>query len=162
VAEITWGWPEIAVTLVWKLAPKGVVITKGDLVALPMERVLCEDRGEDDIRFSWITPEAARLMANPIMIPKGMKHGYERKHVGVTELQGRWQKLAVVLMWKLARDGVVLTVGDRAAVPKDRVLLANGRRDDIEYRFIPREEAKRIEKWERDNEGKAILERTDL
>lgn len=151
MAELNWDWPLIAVVLMWKLAPKGVVITRQDLGRLPQDRVLIEDRGAQDIRFSWITPRAAQRRAEQL------KHaGEEKAHV--SQLQGRWQKLAVVLLWKLAKDGCVLTTWDRDQVPADQTLLAHGHAQDIEYRFVYRAEAQLIAAWERDNEGKMILE----
>lgn len=154
--SVTWGWPEICVALMWRLAPTGVVITRGDLRALPMERVLLEDRGETDMRFSWIPLSQAKARIKP---SAPAKFG---ERATVSELQGRWQKIACVLLWKLARDGITLTPADLAAVPSHLVLLAHGHADDIEYRFLPRDEAKRIQDWERDNEGRIILETANL
>jgi hypothetical protein len=154
--EVSWGWPEICVALMWRLAPAGVVITRADLHALPMERVLLEDRRAKEMIFSWIpiSQAKARLKASA-----PAKFG---ERATLSELQGRWQKIACVLMWKLAKDGITLTPKDLAAVPSDRILLAHGHADDIEYRFVPRAEAKRIQDWEKDNEGRIILERTQL
>ncbi len=153
--ELGWGWPEIAVTLMWRLAPKGVVITRRDLGGLPQDRVLLTDRRQHSIIFSWITIAEAHRRTRPML-------AIEQKAT-VSELQGRWEKLGVVLLWKLARDkGVELTQADRAAVPGHLMLLAHGHAEDIEYRFVPREEGERIEKFERENEGRIITERTAL
>lgn len=148
--DIAWGWPEITVTLMWKLAPAGVVLTRRDLAALPMERVLMEERSPTQIEYSFISMKAAERRWKP----KDAK----QERAGASQLQGRWQKIAAVLLWKLAKDGVVLTRWDRDQVPADKVLLAHGHAQDIEYRFCPRAEAAAIAKWERDNEGKIILE----
>lgn len=149
-AELAWDWPEIAVVLVQKLAPDGVVVTRRDLGQLPMDRVLIEDRRSDRIIFQWVAIAEAQRMSKPLA-EGGRK-------AGIVQLQGRWQKLAVVLLWKLAKEGCVLMRYDRDAVPADKILLARGHKNDLEYRFVPRGEAKRIQKWERDNEGKIILE----
>jgi len=151
--ELNWQWPEICVTLMWKLAPDGVVITRKDLGALPQDRVLVDYRDPAGtlIRFSFVSLDEARRLRPKILKATGHK-------AGVSELQGRWQKITCVLLWKLARDGCVLTQLDRDAVPADQVLLAHGHAQDIEYRFCPRAEAARIQKAELEHEGKQILE----
>lgn len=148
--ELTWDWPEIAVVLVQKLAPDGVIVTRQDLARLPIDRVLVEDRQSDRIIFRWVPITEAERMRKPLA-ESGQK-------AGVTQLEGRWQKLAVVLLWKLAKEGCVLMRYDRDAVPVDKNLLAHGHANDIEYRFVPRPQAKRIAEWERDNEGRIITE----
>jgi hypothetical protein len=149
--EISWGWPEITCVLMWRLAPNGVIIRRKDLGALPPERVLIENRSEKSIRFWFATIREAERIREPIL-----EGG--RPKATVSELQGRWQKLAVVLLWKLAKDGIVLTQSDRDRLPGDKTLLAHGHEQDIEYRFVHRREAQRIAQWERDNEGKMVLE----
>jgi hypothetical protein len=151
MSEISWGYPEIAVVLMWRLAPKGVVITRRDLGRLPQDRVLLEDRRETEMRLTWITIQEAQERAKP-------KLAIADKAT-VSELQGRWAKIVVVLMWKLAKFGVTLTQADRNAVPVDVQLLAHGHADDIEYRFCTRAEAAAIEKLEREQEGRIIVER---
>lgn len=151
MAELMWGWPEVCTVLMWRLAPKGVVITRRDLGRLPMDRVLLEDRSESAIRLSWITIEEAQRRAKPV--------DPLAEPAGVSELQGRWQKIAVVLMWKLAKMGVTLTQADRNALPADQMLLAHGHADDIEYRFVPRAEAYALTQVEKEQEGRLIIER---
>lgn len=148
--ELAWDWPQIAVVLVHKLAPDGVVVTRRDLGGLPMDRVLVEDRRVDRIIYRWVELKEAQRMRKPLA-QKG-------ERAGVIQLQGRWQKLAVVLLWKLTKEGCVLMGYDRDAVPADKILLAHGHKEEIEYRFVPRAEAARIQKWERENEGKIVLE----
>jgi hypothetical protein len=151
MSELNWDWPEIAVMLVQKLAPGGVVVTRQDLGSLPMDRVPVEERLEDRITYRWMCPADAKAHAKRIRQKTGEK-------VGLQQLQGRWQKLAFVLLWKLAKDGCVLMNYDRDAVPADKVLMAHGHKDDIEYRFVPRAEAARIQKWEKEHEGKTVME----
>jgi hypothetical protein len=152
VGEIAWDWAEIAVVMMWKLCPKGLVLTRADMGRLPQDRVMIEDRGVDDIRFRWMRPQDARAYATRLKKATG-------ERAGVSQLQGRWQKLGVVLLWKLTRDeGLVLTRADRTAVPGDQKLLTRGTHDAVEFRFIPTAEAIRIAKWERDNEGKIVVE----
>lgn len=151
INEIAWDWPEITCVLMWKLAPTGVVITRADLGRLPVDRVLIEERSTTQINYRWMRPEDARSHS------KRLKHKTGER-ASVSQLQGRWQKIGVVLLWKLAKDGCVLTQWDRDQVPADKTLLAHGHAQDIEYRFVPRAEAIRIAKWERDNEGKIVME----
>lgn len=151
MTELSWDWPEISCVLMWKLAPNGVVITRRDLARLPMDRVLIEERTDTEINLRWMRPEDARAHSRRLKQQTGEK-------AGISQLQGRWQKIGVVLLWKLAKDGVVLTQWDRDQVPPEKALLAHGHKEDIEYRFVLRAEAARIAKWEKDNEGKIILE----
>ncbi len=151
MGELAWDWPEITTVLMWKLAPAGVVITRRDLGALPLDRVLIHERLSDRMIFTWMTPEAAQAHSKALKTQRGEK-------AGLVQLQGRWQKIAVVLLWKLAKDGVTLGIWDRDTVPTDKVLLAHGHAQDIEYRFETRAEAQRIARWEKDNEGKVVLE----
>ncbi len=141
----------IAVVLVQKLAPNGVVVTRKDLGSLPMDRVLVEERQSDRIVYRWMRPEDAKAHTKRLKEKTGEK-------AGLQQLQGRWQKLAIVLLWKLARDGCVLMNYDRDAVPVDKVLMAHGHKDDIEYRFVQRAEAARIQAWEKEHEGKTVME----
>lgn len=150
--ELDWDWSTICCVLMWKLAPNGVAISRQDLTRLPEDLVLLEDRQSDRITLSWVSLERARTMTQPILA--GVK-----RETTVEPLGGRWQKIAVVLMWKLARDGVVLNQTDRDQVPADKQLLAHGHADAITYRFLPHAEAARIAAFARDNEGHIITER---
>jgi hypothetical protein len=130
VSELQWGWPEIAVVLIWKLAPKGFVMYREDMARLPMDRVLLEDRQVDRIALSFIPLRQAKARSQA-----------KKDRATVSELQGRWQKIAVVALWALAKDGVTLTEYDRAAVPSGLQLMASGHALGVEWRFLPRWEA---------------------
>lgn len=148
MAVIGWDWSTITVALMWRLAPNGVVIKRRDL-RLPEDMVLIEDRQADCIKLRFATvDEAMRLRDLLAPIEK----------VGVAELQGRWKKIGCVLLWKKARDGITLRQMDLDCIPPDKVLLAHGHAKDIEYRFVIRDEAQRIASWEKDNEGKNVVE----
>lgn len=153
MSELAWDWHQISVALMWRKCPNGLVITRKDLGELPRERVLVDDRDEagTEIRFRFVPLKVAEAMRPKILLATGKK-------AGVGQLQGRWQKIGVVVLWKLCRDGITLTPKDLEAVPKDRILLMHGHADDLELRFVPRDEAARIQRWERDNEGKQVLE----
>lgn len=151
MSEISWGWPEIACILVWRLAPDGLTITRRDLGSLPMDRVLLEDRRETEIVFRWISLQEAERRTD-----KKLELG---SRASVSKLDGRWQKIACVVIWKLARDGIVLTLQDRSRLPADKQLLMHGHAQDLELRFLPHAQAAAIAKWERDNEGRIIVER---
>lgn len=72
----------------------------------------------------------------------------------VEGLEGRWEKIAAVLLWKYAKDGVTLSTQDLGALPQDRVLLVTAHGREVEFRFVSIEEAQRIRKWEAENEGR--------
>jgi hypothetical protein len=151
MSDLNWQWDEIAVVLFWRLAPHGVTITRKDLAALPMERVLLEDRRPTEIRFSWISIDEAQKRHKPT---DGLSEA-----ATVDTIEGsRWKKIAAVLLWKKAKDGIVITPLDRSMIPNDKILMASGHANDIEYRFLPRSEAATIQRQERDNRGKIILE----
>lgn len=154
INEVKWTWPQIAVALMWRFAPDGTIVRRRDLAGLPADRVLLEDRRPDRIEFSWVKIEEAQRRAHSLAIP-----GKAEERATVSEMQGRWQKMAVVLLWKFTRGSTIaLRELDLSAVPADKVLLAEGHEHDIEYRFCPRTEAQVIAKREKDNEGRIITE----
>lgn len=155
--ELNWDWSQIATVLIWKLAPHGFVLLLEDMISLPRERVLLDDRRPDRIVLSFINlPAAQRLMA--------AERGEQR--ATMTELQGRWHKIAVVSLWHFARrhqlgkeDSLTLTEYDRASLPSHLQLMASGHAQGLEWQFLPNAQAKKIADWDRDNEGHLILER---
>jgi hypothetical protein len=154
--EINWGWPEICVVMLWKLAPKGIEVRVADLIALPMDRVGMIKRRPEYVQLRFIPIGEAQ---------KKVDHPDEAGEKAlVEELHGRWQKAVWVVLWKLRKQGVRLTLSDKDAVPADKQLLMHApeKSDAILYRFVPHAEAERIAKWERENEGRIILERSRL
>jgi hypothetical protein len=158
--ELAWGWPEIAVTMIWKLAPNGFVIFKEDMISLPTDRVLREYRDSEKITLQFISVTHAKRLSSAEL-------GENR--ATVSELQGRWMKIAVVTAWHFARlkklgksDSITLTEYDRAAVPGHLQLMASGHAQGVEWRFLPTREAKAIQDWDFDNEGILIKEKTQL
>jgi hypothetical protein len=149
--ELDWSWVQIACTLMWRFAPMGCVVRRQDL-KLPEDLVLVENREPAYIRLYWATLEEAQKMSTPIIVGTPPK-------ASVSELQGRWQKLACVLMWKFAKDGITLRPKDLDLVPADKTLLAHGHAQDIEYRFTTHAEARRIVAWEAEQEGRIVMER---
>jgi hypothetical protein len=148
--ELAWDWSQIAVALIWKLAPKGFVMFRHDMARLPMDRVLLEDRQSDRICLSFITLKDAKKRSAP-------ERGEHR--ATVSELQGRWQKIAVVALWSLSKTGITLTEYDRAAVPDGLQLMASGHEFGVEWRFLPRWEAKKHRDFDLEHEGgRMILE----
>ena len=160
MSEIAWGWPEIAIIIAWKLAPKGFVMRTEDLVSLPRDRVLIEKRTAKRLVLSFVALDIAHALKAP---------EYGTESASVSELQGRWQKIAVCTLWHFARrgklgkkDSVTLTQWDKAQVPADVKLMASGHAQGVEWRFLPRGEADSIAKWDEENEGAMIEERTQL
>jgi len=158
--EIAWGWPEIAVILAWRLAPNGYVILKEDLISLPTDRVLMEERKPERLTLAFIPiARAVRLMDKA----RGTQAAT------TSELQGRWQKIAVTTAWHFARrrmlgkfDSITLTEYDRQAVPSDLTLMASGHSQGVEWRFLPHAEAARLAAWDREHEGIMVQEKTQL
>jgi hypothetical protein len=148
MAELAWDWSVIAVALIWKLAPKGFVLFREDMARLPLDRVLLEDRQADRITLSFIPLKEAQQRAAP-------ERG--EKRATVSELQGRWQKIAVVALWSLSKTGITLTEYDRAAVPDGLELMASGHEFGVEWRFLPRWEAQQHRKWDFEHEGGTMI-----
>jgi hypothetical protein len=150
VPEINWDWAEISVILAWKIAPEGFVMQHEDLVTLPFDRVFVTARRPAHLTLSFVGVKAAkRLMV--------AERGTER--ATVSELQGKWQKIAVCMLWHFARlkklgpkDSVTLTYQDKDAVPANLQWMAAGHPFGVEWRFMPRAEAARLARWYRDNE----------
>lgn len=150
--ELDWPWSVICTTAFWKLAPGGLVLFPQDLKALPHDRVLLEERLPDRINLSFIT----------------LKEAYARTHAEKPEnrastdkLTGRWRQAAVVILWRIAKQGVTLTEQDRQAVPGDLILMTAGHPLGVEWNFIHRSVAarQRMRAWE--NEGKETMEKLD-
>lgn len=160
--EIAWGWPEIAVILIWRLAPDGFVMDIADMTTLPHDRVLVEDRKPDRLTLGFVAVKKAKKLMRP-------ERGNEK--ATVSELQGRWMKIGICTLWHFARakklgrtDTVVLTEYDRHAVPGDKQLMATGHAHGVEWRFMPRAEAAKCAAWYRENEHESafVTERTNL
>lgn len=146
--ELAWDWPEVCCILMWKLKPMGCTLTRRDLARLPRDRVLIEKRTSDRITYRFGTFAQAEAAARAEIAESGNKAGLE-------EAQGRWQKLACVLLWKFAKDGAtVLTEWDRGAIPAHLTLLQSGFKDDVELRFVTRLEAARLQKFHEEHEGR--------
>jgi hypothetical protein len=144
------NWESIACALLWKLAPGGVVLTRQDLGALPFDRVLIDDRHNGRIRLTFVTVSEAMRIRGGLAEAK--------TPAGVSSLEGRWEKIAVVMLWKLQKHGVTITSWDLKAVPHDKTILASGHADGVEFRFMPRSEASRLTAWDREHEGRLIHE----
>jgi hypothetical protein len=144
-----WSWQRITFAMMWKLSPRGLVLVRRDL-KLPQDRVLLEERQMDYIKLSFITLKEARA----------------RTHTSVAEqratsdtLTGRWKQIACVMLWKLSKAGVWLGQADHDAVPLGFELLTAGHPDGVEWNFVPKIQARMIEKSFFENEGKTIMEK---
>ena len=144
------NWEHIACALLWKLAPKGVILTRKDLGALPHDRVLIDDRHNGRIRLTFVT------LSEAMRIRGGLAEA--KTPAGVSSLEGRWEKIAVVMLWKLQKHGVTLTSWDLKGVPYDQTILASGHAEGVEFRFMPRSEAQRLTAWDLDNERTLVHE----
>lgn len=146
---LNWSWQRITFAMLWKLSPRGLVLLRRDL-KLPHDRVLLEDRSPDCIALSFIT----------------LKEAHARTHTSVAEqrastepLSGRWKQIACVMLWKLSKAGILLGQADHDAVPGGVELLTCGHRDGVEWNFVPKLQARMIEKDQFENLGKTIMEK---
>jgi hypothetical protein len=77
------------------------------------------------------------------------------------QLEGQWQKLFVMLVWKLAREkGVTLTHKDMAAYQRDfeagrAHFLTHGHFDSIEFKIVTAAEAQRLAAYDATQRGNA-------
>lgn len=62
------------------------------------------------------------------------------------QVQEHWMKLAALLVWKLAPQGVTITFEEMQKFPANLALLTHGHRDSIEFRMVSREEAEALAK----------------
>lgn len=60
------------------------------------------------------------------------------------QVQAHWMKIAALLVWKLAPNGVTLTAKEIESFPADRVLLTHGHRDSFEFRLVTEADAARL------------------
>jgi hypothetical protein len=130
LTELAWSWQQIAITLIWKLKPQGLVLFPQDL-SLPRDRVMLEERLQDRINLTFITLKEATMRT----------HAKPAQRATTDKLSGRWQQIAAVMLWKLAKKGVTLTEMDRSGVPAGLELLTSGHPDGVEWRFLPKRDA---------------------
>lgn len=158
MSEVTWDWTQIGAMLAWRLrarwGARGIVLTRKDLGSLPMSDVLFYERTDTCIKFEWLPLREAHRRSRKVAA-KALTSDHM---TGVQRLEGRWQKTCIVLLWKFWRDGCTLVQKDLDDLPANEVLLIHGHAQDSELRFVTRAEAARIQKEERDNEGRIVTE----
>lgn len=76
------------------------------------------------------------------------------------QLNGQWQQLMAVLVWKLAKDGVTLTaaeIGEYAYLSQrgDAVLMTYGHTDSIELKTVSAEQARELATYDQSQVGRA-------
>ncbi len=77
------------------------------------------------------------------------------------QLEGEWQKIVLLLLWKLVKDAPVkISIDDmialQAAFPNSMpTLLAHGHSDSFELRVISMEQAKRLAEYDANQMGTA-------
>lgn len=71
------------------------------------------------------------------------------------QMDGHWQKLCALLVWKLARQGVTLTHEEikQCTSEGELILLTHGHYDSIEFRLVTPAEAERIVAHDRTMHG---------
>lgn len=76
------------------------------------------------------------------------------------QLRGQWQTLCAMLVWKLAREGVTLTVKDMEEFQRqndcgEAVFYFRGHPTSIDFRIVDRDHALQIAEHERTQQGRA-------
>lgn len=72
------------------------------------------------------------------------------------QLDGQWQKIAAILIWKLAPNGVTLTHEDMERFPPDLALYTHGHKESIDFKMVSMEEAQRLADHDKQtNRGRA-------
>lgn len=71
------------------------------------------------------------------------------------QLDGQWQKMCALLVWKLARQGVTITDTeiDKCIGEGELILLTHGHHDSIEFKLVTPAEAERIVAHDRSMHG---------
>jgi len=77
------------------------------------------------------------------------------------QLQGQWQKMVALVVFKLAKEkGVKITQTDITAFMREyertgMTLMTWGHFDSIEFKLVTREEAERLAAWDKQQRGNA-------
>lgn len=71
--------------------------------------------------------------------------------------EGHWQKYLCLVLWKLAREGVTITLDDMVGFANQdkNVLLTYGHIDSIEFKLVTRAEAERVAAYDKQQKGSA-------
>lgn len=73
------------------------------------------------------------------------------------QVDGQWQKLLTLVVWKLAKEGVTITHADMVQFAESkRYLLTHGHHDSIEFKLVTQAEAKQLVALDRCKEGLPI------
>jgi arginine decarboxylase-like protein len=93
----------------------------------------------------------AQVLVQPVTIrPAGQAHPAGAPRVMnpdsavLQQMEGYWQNMAALMLWKLARDGVELTKEDIESFPKGSVLLTHGHKESVEFKLVTQEVAETI------------------
>lgn len=71
--------------------------------------------------------------------------------------EGHWQKYLGIVVWKLAREGVTITLDDiKEFADQDRnVILVHGHFDSIEFMLVTPADAEQIAAYDKQQKGSA-------
>lgn len=74
-------------------------------------------------------------------------------------LDGHWQKICAMLVWKFAKDGTAVTAAEIEQMnrenPQGLTLLAHGHYDNIEFKLVSQADAMRMAAWDAQQKGRA-------
>jgi hypothetical protein len=60
------------------------------------------------------------------------------------QLREHWQKVAALIVWKLAPRGLTLTFKDIDSFPPGCVLFTHGHKDSIDFKIVTQAEAEQL------------------
>ncbi len=71
------------------------------------------------------------------------------------QLEGQWQKMLTLVVWKLANNGIHITSEDmtKFAVDPKNILLTHGHYDSFEFKMVTREDAERLADHDKTQHG---------
>lgn len=102
-----------------------------------------------------LLPHYPQAKVVPVMISPKSVTELNPDAVILEQMREHWQKLAALLVWKLAEKGVTLTYKEMAEFPQDMVLLTHGHKDSIEFKLVTQDVAKTIVEHDRKQKGHA-------
>lgn len=102
-----------------------------------------------------VTVQAVTIRPGDHAHPEPAAHVMNPEAAILQQVDGHWQKLAALLVWKLAKTGVTLTEKEISEFPPDLVLLTHGHKDSIEFKMVTQDEAQRLAEYDAAQAGHA-------
>lgn len=76
----------------------------------------------------------------------------------LNQLEDQWEKIVAIPVWKLARDGVRITLQDLESFAKetaagDAVLFTHGHYDSFDFKIVTAQRAQELAEWDAKQRG---------